>query len=250
MGCGLSGLTDRRTHTHSATRAPPGPTRTAQFCAGCIVHRSRSSRPPASSRATAPRAPAPRAVRAIPKGKGVRPGGPADLGRPWPRTEQPRQQVTAGRGPLASGRAGRGWWTGFARLPVGAGPGLTPGSSLGRSDQSPAAQAWFFSGPSRARLQPRPAHAPGPVGKGQRRAKASRPDSSPPGPAPRPGRPTGPPKGGCLQAGLPWAEARREENNEDRAVSNQPRAVPMFSCQSGSSQGQTVLCLGLSELRE
>lgn len=125
------------------------------------------------------------------RGKGARLGGAAGLARPRPLTEQLQQQVTAGRGPLASGRAGRGGWAGFARLPAGAGPRLTPGSSLGRSGQGRAVQAWFLlSGPSWARLQPRLAHAPGPVGKGQRRAKASRPDSSPPGP-----RPTGQPGG-------------------------------------------------------
>lgn len=192
MGCGLSALIDRRTHTHSATRAPPGPTRAARFCAGRIVRRTRSSRPPASSRATATRAsqgPAPSAVRRIRTRKGGAPGRRGGLLRLGSRTERPRQQVTAGRGPLARGRAGRGCWAGLTRLPAGAGPGLTRGSSLGRSGQGRAAQAWFFLfGPSWAGLQPRPAHAPGPVGKGQRRAKASRPDSSPPGPRPQ-GRP-------------------------------------------------------------
>lgn len=47
MTCGLSALTDRRTHTHSATRAPPCPTRAARSSAGRIV-RSPTPRRPAS----------------------------------------------------------------------------------------------------------------------------------------------------------------------------------------------------------
>lgn len=64
MSCGLSALTDRRTYTHSATRAPPGPTRAARFCAGRIVRSLTSSRPEAPHRA--PRAPAPTAAPRIP----------------------------------------------------------------------------------------------------------------------------------------------------------------------------------------
>lgn len=43
MTCRLSALTDRRTHTHSATRAPPCPTRAARASAGRIVPRLRSA---------------------------------------------------------------------------------------------------------------------------------------------------------------------------------------------------------------
>lgn len=215
MGCGLSALIDRRTHTHSATRAPPGPTRAARFCAGRIVRRTRSSRPPASSRATATRAsqgPAPSAGGGILTRKGGAPGRRG--GPPAPRV--PRGAAAAAgnsrRGPLASGRAGLGCGAGLTRLPAGAGPGLTRGSSLGRSGQGPAAQAWFFLfEPSWARLQPRPTHAPGPVGKGQSRAKASRPDSSPPAPARRAGRPTRQPRGRMSAGGTSPGRTSRGE---------------------------------------
>lgn len=127
MGCGLSPLTDRRTHTHSATRAPPGPTRAARFCAGRIVRRARSSRPQPRP---APPLPAPSAVHGIQTREGGAPGRRGGPQTPRPRTEQPRQQVTAGRGPLGSGRTGRGRWARLVRLCAAAGPGLTPGSAL------------------------------------------------------------------------------------------------------------------------
>lgn len=161
MGCGLSGLTDRRTHTHSATRAPPGPTRAAQFCAGCIVHRSRSSCPPASSRAPAPRAPAPRAVRAIRTGKGGAPGwhgGPrtpraphgaaAEAGnsRPWASGERTRRARVLDRlRPPPGGRRARpdpGVITGPLR-PEPSCPGLVLlQAKLGQAPAPPGARPW------------------------------------------------------------------------------------------------------------
>uniref|UniRef100_F6PTU3 Sad1 and UNC84 domain containing 2 n=2 Tax=Bos taurus TaxID=9913 RepID=F6PTU3_BOVIN len=72
MGCGLSALTDRRTHTHSATRAPSGPTRAAQFSAGRIV-RLPALLPLLPERPGSPcRPPLP----GLRRGKGGRRGGP------------------------------------------------------------------------------------------------------------------------------------------------------------------------------
>lgn len=183
MGRGLSALIGRRTHTHSATRALAGPTRAARFCAGLIVCRAV---PPAGlvRRRCCPRAPglSPSTARGIPTREGGAPGR-----RSGPRTPPAPHGAAAAAGnrrPWASGG-----WTCGARArgrprspPRGPrAPGApTPGSASGGSGQGRAAQAWFFlSRPSWAGLQPRPAHAPGPVGKGQRRAGASRPDSSP-----------------------------------------------------------------------
>ena len=79
MGGGLSALIGRRTHTHSATRAPAGPTRAARFCAGLIV--CCALRPAGLVPRRAPRVPAPSATRRI----RTREGG-APRRRSGPRT--------------------------------------------------------------------------------------------------------------------------------------------------------------------
>lgn len=187
MGRGLSALTDRRTHnTLGHARAVRPHLRSAALRG---PHCPPIRRPQFPARPGSLRRPHLPGFR---RGKRVRPGGAAGLERPRSRTEQRRQQVTAGLGPLAGGRAGRGWWAGLAPLPAGPGPGLTPGSLSGCTGQSRAAQAWpFLSGPSWARLQPRPVHAPGPVEKGQRCAKAAVTHLRRPAPAPGTGRSTG-----------------------------------------------------------
>lgn len=176
MGCGLSALTDRRTHTHSATRAPSGPTRAAQFSAGRIV-RLPALLPLLPERPGSPcRPPLP----GLRRGKGGRRGGPrkplalygaaAEAGnsRPW----------------ASGGRARRARVMGRPRpLPRGSRAGLTPGSSSGHTGQSRAAQAWFFLS-----SQAGPGCSPSrstPLGQSRRAKRQGRPDSSPPRPGPR-----------------------------------------------------------------
>lgn len=233
MGGGLSGLTDRRTHTHSATRAPPGPTRAAQLCAGRIV---RSSRPPTSFRAAAPCARAPhREPSRDPDAKGARPGGSAGLARPAPRGTAGNSRPWAPGGQTRGARVAAG----PVRLPAGAGPRLTPGHPWAAPAMAELL-ACFSSGPGWARLQPRPAHAPGPVGRGRAEPRpAGRPDSRRRAPAPRAGRPLVPPRADVSRRDFPGQNLREEESG-DPAASSQPRAVPMFSCQAGSFQGQAV----------
>lgn len=166
MGCGLSALTDRRTHTHSATRAPPCPTRTAGLCAGRIVRRARSPSPPASSRAAAfcaPRGPAPSSARGIPTREGGAPGR-----RGGPRTSPAPHGAAAAAGnsrPWASGGRTRGA-RGVGRLRPPSrgrqappdpgviitgplrpgqscpGPGLALRAKLGQAPAPPGARPW------------------------------------------------------------------------------------------------------------
>lgn len=107
MGCGLSALIGRRTHTHSATRAPAGPTRAERFCAGRIVCRGV---PPAGlvPRRRCPRAPgpSPSAAHGIQTREGGAPGR-----RRGPRTPPAPHGAAAAAGnrrPWASG----GWTCG------------------------------------------------------------------------------------------------------------------------------------------
>lgn len=104
MGCRLSALTDRRTHTHSATRAPPCPTRAARASVGRIVRppapapsrvsAPRASQPPGPARSSPRRRPRdPDAGRAT-QGKGR--GGPAS---PRPRAGLTRVAVRPKRRP-------------------------------------------------------------------------------------------------------------------------------------------------------
>lgn len=108
MGCRLSALTDRRTHTHLATRAPPCPTRAARASVGCIVRpptphcpapslRSHLSPRPGSDQSAAPPA-GPDAGRAT-QGKGR--GGPASrsLAPAWPESPSDPKRRPAPPGP-------------------------------------------------------------------------------------------------------------------------------------------------------
>lgn len=108
MGCRLSALTDRRTHTHLATRAPPCPTRAARASVGCIVRpptprcpasslRSHLSPRPGSDQSAAPPA-GPDAGR-VTQGKGR--GGPASrsLAPAWPESPSDPKRRPAPPGP-------------------------------------------------------------------------------------------------------------------------------------------------------
>lgn len=217
MGGGLSGLTDRRTHTHSATRAPPGSTRAAQLCAGRIV---RSSGPQTSFGAAAPRAWDPhREPSRDPDAKGAHRGGSAGLSRPVPRG-------TAGNSRTwAPGEQTRGARVVAdpVRLPAGAGPRLTPGHPWAAPAMAEP-PACFFPGPGWARLQPRPAHAPGPVGRGRAVPRpAGRPDSPLLGaPAPRAGRALVPPRGRMSPGGT----SRGRTSGRRRVRTRLPPASP------------------------
>lgn len=241
MGRGLSALIGRRTHTHSATRAPAGPTRAARLCAGRIVCRAV---PPAGlvPRRRCPRArgPSPSTARGIPTREGGAPGR-----RSGPRTPPaPHGAAAAAAGnrrPWASGG-----WTCGARVCGPASP-ASPRAADSRGHRRAA--------PARAEL-PRPgSSSPGQAGPGCSPARrtplgrsgrasavpgASRPDSSP--------QPAHWPAG---RADV----SRRDFPGHDLPERRGARARPpptgpgecLFSCQAGGFQGQAVPCLCLSD---
>lgn len=242
MGCGLSALIGRRTHTHSATRAPAGPTRAARLCAGRIVCRAV---PPAglAPLRRSPRAPgpSPSAARGIPTREGGAPGRRS--GPRKPTAPHGAASAAGNRRPWASGGRASGAKGGGPAAPASP---RRPGPARPRGHRRAA--------PARAQL-PRPGpSSPGqagprssptrrtPLGRWGRASagRAGRPDSSPQ-PAPWPAR-----RADVSRRDFPGHSLPRG-GEQKRAPSDRPRAVPVFSCQAGGFQGQAVLCLCLSD---